>query len=131
MAETDTEEKLKKLEDKLKLKEGTMKDEVVKGFASMHRNDSNLTATARGMAREMLSKKILALFSLHGGHAKGFTETKWAFDQLETYSVIIEMVRLLWENHHTNLKADVNGTLGPFLTGMNKKPVSLKHPSKQ
>nr|XP_018917913.1 PREDICTED: venom serine carboxypeptidase-like isoform X2 [Bemisia tabaci] len=28
MAESDTEEKLKKLEDKLKLKEGTMKDEV-------------------------------------------------------------------------------------------------------
>ncbi|CAH0386968.1 unnamed protein product [Bemisia tabaci] len=55
----------------------------------MHRNDSNLTATARGMAREMLSKKILALFSLHGGYAKGSTETKRAFDQLETFSVII------------------------------------------
>ena len=61
----------------------------VKGFAWMHRNDSNLTATARGMARELFSNKILALFSLHGGHAKGSAETKRAFDQLETYSVII------------------------------------------
>nr|XP_018913669.1 PREDICTED: NF-kappa-B-activating protein-like [Bemisia tabaci] len=127
----DTEEKLEKLEDKLKLKEGTIKDEVVKGFAWMHRNDSNLTATARGMARELFSNKILALFSLHGGHAKGSAETKRAFDQLQAYSVIIEVVKLLWENHHTNFKADVNGTLGPFLTGMNKKPVSLKPPSKK
>ncbi|CAH0390243.1 unnamed protein product [Bemisia tabaci] len=91
---------------------------TVKAYTWLHRNDSCVANTARGIAKAVVAESLLSTFSLQGGRAKNKPH-KRPFNALALYSLIIRVVRAVWKSRCTDYEEQVEKTLKQFLIDCN------------